>query len=81
MRVGRRCFALKGVALMLIGAYINYHSDEILRNLRKPGETGYKVPRGGMFEYVSGANFLGEIVEWCVPDTTSTLSTIFCISI
>ncbi|RMC15864.1 hypothetical protein DUI87_08069 [Hirundo rustica rustica] len=42
----------------LIGMAINIHSDHILRNLRKPGETGYKIPRGGMFEYVSGANFL-----------------------
>ncbi|KHJ76173.1 3-oxo-5-alpha-steroid 4-dehydrogenase [Oesophagostomum dentatum] len=44
--------------------YINIQSDSILRNLRKPGETGYKIPRGGMFEYVSGANFFGEIIEW-----------------
>lgn len=43
---------------------INIHSDHILRSLRSPGETGYKIPRGGMFEYVSGANFFGEIVEW-----------------
>ncbi|NXQ00991.1 S5A1 dehydrogenase, partial [Vidua macroura] len=48
----------------LIGTAINIHSDHILRNLRKPGETGYKIPRGGMFEYVSGANFFGEILEW-----------------
>ncbi|NWI56046.1 S5A1 dehydrogenase, partial [Calyptomena viridis] len=48
----------------LIGMAINIHSDHILRNLRKPGETGYKIPRGGMFEYVSGANFFGEILEW-----------------
>ena len=25
---------------------INIHSDSILRNLRKPGETTYKIPRG-----------------------------------
>jgi len=43
---------------------MNMMSDEILRNLRKPGETGYKIPKGGMFRYVSGANFLGEIIEW-----------------
>ncbi|XP_041867472.1 3-oxo-5-alpha-steroid 4-dehydrogenase 1 [Melanotaenia boesemani] len=53
-----------GSVLWLAGWLINLHSDHILRNLRKPGETGYKIPRGGMFEYVSGANFLGEIMEW-----------------
>ena len=37
----------------------------MLRTLRKPGETGYKIPRGGMFTFISGANFFGEIVEWC----------------
>ena len=24
----------------------------------------YYVPKGGLFEYVSGANFFGEILEW-----------------
>ncbi|KAM4550148.1 3-oxo-5-alpha-steroid 4-dehydrogenase 1 [Fundulus diaphanus] len=57
------CF-VTGSALWLLGWLMNIHSDHILRNLRKPGETGYKIPRGGMFEYVSGANFLGEITEW-----------------
>ncbi|KAJ8395244.1 hypothetical protein AAFF_G00034460 [Aldrovandia affinis] len=57
------CF-ITGCVLWLVGFLINIHSDHILRNLRKPGETDYKIPVGGMFEYVSGANFLGEIVEW-----------------
>ncbi|XP_067111895.1 3-oxo-5-alpha-steroid 4-dehydrogenase 1 isoform X1 [Osmerus mordax] len=57
------CFIL-GSALWLVGWLVNIHSDHILRNLRKPGETGYKIPRGGLFEYVSGANFFGEITEW-----------------
>ncbi|KAL6477215.1 hypothetical protein MHYP_G00130500 [Metynnis hypsauchen] len=48
----------------LIGMAINMHSDHVLRNLRKPGETTYKIPQGGLFEFVSGANFFGEIVEW-----------------
>ncbi|XP_064135819.1 3-oxo-5-alpha-steroid 4-dehydrogenase 1 [Loxodonta africana] len=56
---------LAGFALWLVGILINIHSDHILRNLRKPGETGYKIPRGGLFEYVTAANYFGEIVEWC----------------
>ncbi|KAL5009254.1 hypothetical protein ScPMuIL_014835 [Solemya velum] len=54
-----------GVSMFCVGMGINIHSDHILRNLRKPGEVGYKIPRGGMFNYISGANFFGEIVEWC----------------
>lgn len=57
-------FVLGGI-LWLTGLVINIHSDHILRNLRKPGETGYKIPRGGLFEYVSAANYFGEVVEWC----------------
>eukprot|EP00128_Syssomonas_multiformis_P014123 Colp12_sorted_trinity150504_noHs@29642 len=53
-----------GLAVFFTGMAINIHSDSVLINLRKPGETGYKIPKGGMFEYVSGANFFGEIVEW-----------------
>lgn len=53
-----------GLFLFIFGMSTNVYSDQILRNLRKPGETGYKIPKGGMFTYVSGANFFGEIVEW-----------------
>lgn len=53
-----------GVLVFLIGLVANHHSDGILRNLRKPGETGYKIPRGGVFEFVSGANFATETLEW-----------------
>lgn len=53
-----------GLALWGVGLGANLHSDHILRNLRRPGETAYSIPRGGLFELVSGANFLGEIVEW-----------------
>ncbi|XP_060047134.1 3-oxo-5-alpha-steroid 4-dehydrogenase 1 isoform X1 [Erinaceus europaeus] len=38
---------LGGSLLWLLGLMINLHSDHILRNLREPGETGYKIPRGG----------------------------------
>lgn len=60
---GSASFVL-GVGLWAAGLTMNLHADNILRNLRAPGETGYKIPHGGMFRYVSGANFLGEVVEW-----------------
>lgn len=53
-----------GFLLFLVGMTINIHSDHILRSLRRPGEAVYRIPYGGMFEFVSGANFFGEIVEW-----------------
>jgi protein-S-isoprenylcysteine O-methyltransferase Ste14 len=55
---------LVGIALMIIGVSTNIHSDTILRNLRKPGETGYKIPYGGFYRWVSSPNYLGEITEW-----------------
>ncbi|XP_009462685.1 PREDICTED: 3-oxo-5-alpha-steroid 4-dehydrogenase 2 [Nipponia nippon] len=53
-----------GLLLFLLGMGINVHSDLLLRQLRKPGEVTYKIPQGGLFTYVSGANYFGEIVEW-----------------
>jgi 3-oxo-5-alpha-steroid 4-dehydrogenase 1 len=53
-----------GALLFLIGVSINLQSDNILLALRKPGETGYKIPFGGMFKYISCPNHFGEIIEW-----------------
>ena len=39
------CFVV-GVLSFFTGMTINIHSDYILRSLRKPGETGYRIPRG-----------------------------------
>jgi len=55
---------LAGTIIFWLGLLINWHSDYILRNLRKPGETGYKIPTGGMYDYVTSANYFGEILEW-----------------
>lgn len=55
---------LIGLLVFATGAFINLQSDQILLNLRKPGETGYKIPKGGLFKYVSCPNHFGEIVEW-----------------
>jgi 3-oxo-5-alpha-steroid 4-dehydrogenase 1 len=53
-----------GLVIFIAGAVINNQSDTILINLRKPGETGYKIPQGGLFKFVSCPNMLGEMVEW-----------------
>ncbi len=53
-----------GVVIFFFGMIINIKSDDILFSLRDDGSTGYKIPRGGLFEKVSSPNYLGEIIEW-----------------
>ena len=55
---------LTGTLLFFAGMYINIQSDRIIRHLRKPGDTAHYLPRGGMFRYVTSANYFGEFVEW-----------------
>lgn len=68
---------LAGAALFVFGFWLNHDSDAILRRLRAPGETGYRIPHGGGFRFVSSPHYLGEIIEWtgwalatwCLPTT------------
>ena len=53
-----------GGALFVAGMAVNLHSDHIIRHLRRPGDTRHYIPRGGMFRYVSSANYFGELLEW-----------------
>ena len=53
-----------GTFLFLYGMVINIQSDSIIRHLRKPGDTAHYLPQGGMFRYVTSANYFGEFVEW-----------------
>lgn len=55
---------LLGLVLFIGGFHINNHSDGILRALREPGQDTYRTPEGGLFRYVSCANYFGEVVEW-----------------
>ncbi len=55
---------ISGSLIFISGYIINLRSDYILRNLRKPGDTGYYIPYGGMFRFVTSPNYLGEIMEW-----------------
>ena len=53
-----------GVIIFFTGMFINIQSDYIIRHLRKPGDKKHYIPRGGMFRYVSSANYFGEWLEW-----------------
>ncbi len=55
---------LCGTLLFFTGMFINLQSDYIVRHLRKPGDTAHYIPRGGMYRYVTSANYLGEFTEW-----------------
>ena len=55
---------IAGALIFIFGMVVNLHSDYIIRHLRKPGDTRHYIPRGGMFKYVSSANYYGEITEW-----------------
>lgn len=53
-----------GLVVFAAGMAININSDYIIRHLRRPGDTRHYIPRGGMFKYVSSANYFGEWLEW-----------------
>ena len=55
---------IAGTAIFFCGMFINLHSDYIIRHLRAPGDRKHYIPRGGMFRWVSSANYFGELVEW-----------------
>lgn len=61
-----------GTALFAIGFALNVHADSVLRGLAwrrlaqkaKKGQGGYAIPKGGLFELVSAANYAAEMLEW-----------------
>lgn len=55
---------IAGTILFVSGMVINWMADGKLIALRKPGETGYKIPRGWLFEKISCPNLFGETIEW-----------------
>lgn len=54
-----------GAAVFASGLVMNLHADTVLLRLRAPGETGYKIPHGGLYRWITSPNYLGEILEWC----------------
>ena len=68
----RRLLLLMMNSIVIMVIYVNNdvdgdypHSDSILASLRAPGETGYKIPHGGLFCLLSAPNYFGETLEWC----------------
>lgn len=57
------CFWIGGV-IFLVGMIINWHSDHVIRSLRKPGDTKHYLPVKGMYKYVTSGNYFGEFLEW-----------------
>lgn len=53
-----------GTLMFFAGMLINIHSDHVVRNLRKPGDTRHYIPRKGFYRFVTGANYFGELTEW-----------------
>lgn len=58
---------LCGLAIFVLGWWINHQSDRILFALRagsRAGDDGYKIPYGGLYRFISSPNYFGELVEW-----------------
>lgn len=60
---------LVGVALYYGGLAFNLHADHVLRTLRTKeevarGERHYRLPKGGLFTYVTNASYFAELVFW-----------------
>ncbi len=53
-----------GTGLFGVGLWMHVRSDQIIRDLRSNGFTGYRIPKGGWFRWVSSPHYLGEILQW-----------------
>ena len=52
-------------SVLFVCAFVgNMRADHVLGSLRKPGESGYQVPHGGMYRWISCPNYLCELLEW-----------------
>ena len=63
-----------GFAAAMVCQLVNYRSHVTLAGLRSgAGDTGYRIPRGGLFTYVTCANYAAEIYGWlCFNIATQT---------
>ncbi|KAF3660727.1 putative titin-like isoform X2 [Capsicum annuum] len=74
-----------GFIVFLVGAIGNFYHHFLLSKMRKKGESGYKIPKGGLFSLVICPHYLFEIVTFLgfslISQTlfsfSSTLGTVF----
>jgi 3-oxo-5-alpha-steroid 4-dehydrogenase 1 len=55
---------IAGTAIFIGGFIINRQADFTLSRLRRPGDTEYEIPRGGLYRWIACPNYLGEILIW-----------------
>jgi 3-oxo-5-alpha-steroid 4-dehydrogenase 1 len=60
---------LVGILIYYSGFLLIVSSESIVRNLRDPaklaaGESGYRIPFGGGYRFVSSPQYLGELTAW-----------------
>jgi 3-oxo-5-alpha-steroid 4-dehydrogenase 1 len=55
---------IAGLAIFIIGLVINQRSDRVLRNLRRHGESAYRIPHGELYRWISCPNYFGEVIIW-----------------
>lgn len=53
-----------GLLLFIIGIVGNFYHHVLLSNLRKKGDKGYKIPKGGLFGLVICPHYFFEILEF-----------------
>lgn len=53
-----------GVTLFALGYGINRWADDALRRLRSKASTGYQIPHGGLYRWISCPNYFGELLQW-----------------
>jgi 3-oxo-5-alpha-steroid 4-dehydrogenase 1 len=58
-----------GMCIYLFGFTMNVYSDNIIRNLRSKeevqrGEKVYRIPKGGLFKYVTNPSYLTELISF-----------------
>jgi len=54
-----------GLALFVVGYFVNRRSDWLLRERRRENEGQYCRIDDGFFKYICCPNYLGEILIWC----------------